>query len=196
MAKEVNQMVNEAAEAAKGLPENLQEAAFNRVFEYLANKQNHASGSPAKSGRSKGSSHTSAKAKPESTGETRADLLGRLNRTHHPEISHNNTSLINSLYLLRAVHNELDIDGLTATEIAKVITEKFRFRVTRQAINQALDSVGQLVDRSKVGNSTFYRIMGPGEQHLNDFESSPTTKVRNTPKRKTSGMKRRRITVE
>ena len=190
MAKDVNELVKKAAEAAKPLPENLQEAAFNRAFEYLVNEQSGGTSSPAKSAKSNGGGHapskSTTKAKPQSDKKSRADLLDQLNRTNHPEIAHDNGSLINSLYLLRAVHKELDIDGLTAPEIARVITEKFRFKVTHQAIRQALDPMGQLVDRSKIGNSIFYRIMGPGEHHLDDFEAGIGTEVKASPKKKTA----------
>lgn len=56
---------------------------------------------------------------------------------------------------------------MTAPQIAKVLTDKFRQRVSRQAINQALDAAGDYVDRTpQAKGGTVYRLMAPGEDYL------------------------------
>ena len=135
MSNDVAKLVKEAAEAAKHAPEHLQEAAFNKAFEAL---QAQASNTIGASKAPKEPRHKTARtSKNKHDGEGRS--IDELNRTDYPEIDHDSTALVNSLRLLLAAKNDLDIDGLTGAQIAKVLTEKFRFRITPQAIGQALE---------------------------------------------------------
>jgi hypothetical protein len=73
-----------------------------------------------------------------------------------------------ALALLRVARDDAEVDGLTAPQIASVLTEKYRWRVTRQAVGQALDKAGRLVDRVPGGprGAARYRLMSQGEQWL------------------------------
>ena len=72
--------------------------------------------------------------------------------------------------MLRIVHDKFSIDGLGPTEIAKILTEKFRLRSTRQAVQKALDGARDYVDRVTKKGRTVYRIMHTGEQYLDSGE--------------------------
>jgi hypothetical protein len=74
--------------------------------------------------------------------------------------------------VLRVAKRDFDIDGLTAPEIAKVLTEKFRQRTSRQAVAQALGAAHTMVDTRTRGRTTVYRIMQEGEDHL-DRDGDP-----------------------
>ena len=57
------------------------------------------------------------------------------------------TVLERALHVLKIARDELSIDGLKASEVAKVLSDKFRLRTTRQRVGQVLDAAGNYVDR-------------------------------------------------
>lgn len=191
MKLDLKQLVKEATEAAKQAPDHLQEAAFNRVFEALmANQQgvgnsNHEAGSPAGMKDIKGRKQMERPA-----GE---NSLEHLDRTQHSDIRHNDLALNNSLRLLQAAKDDLGIDGLSAATIAKVLVDKFRCKVTRQAVSLALNSAGRYVNRHNQGGLVIFRIMAPGEEYLglkssldsNSKISAGKRRVRNKKRSKT-----------
>jgi hypothetical protein len=89
-----------------------------------------------------------------------------------------------ALIVLRIAARDFEIDGLTAPEIARVLTEKFRQRTSRQAVTQALGAAHSMVDTGMRGRATVYRIMEGGEEYLDsgaqgpDRESAPATSTR------------------
>ena len=112
------------------VPENLQEAAFNRAFEALLAEETGAAGSTGRKSRQGGKRPKKETAKPRS----RTADLDAIDRTNHPEISHEATARDNSLRVLRVAKDTLDIDGLDAGSISRVLVDKFRCRVTREAV--------------------------------------------------------------
>src|SRR5689334_25380836 len=87
-------------------------------------------------------------------------LTEHLDRTAHPEISSAPRVLERALWLLRVAKDTHGIDGLGATHIANLLTEKFRIRTTKQAVTQALDAARDYVDRhSPQSGRLVYRIM-------------------------------------
>jgi hypothetical protein len=158
---------------AELVPEPLREAAFNRVFDQLAGgsgvDEHVDSSGAAKTRRSTSTSRRPA-SKSATPGEDASDpaavLINSVSRTDHPEIAKASRALDRALYLLRIAEREHGIDGMTAPQIAKVLTDKFRQRVSRQAINQALDAAGNYVDRTPTSKGVFYRLMQPGEDYL------------------------------
>lgn len=93
-------------------------------------------------------------------------LITSVSRTDHPEVAKASRALDRALYVLRIADAKYEIDGMTAPQIAKVLTEKFRHSVSRQAINQALDAAGDYVDRTSTPRGVVYRLMHPGEDYL------------------------------
>jgi len=162
-----------AAELAELVPEPLREAAFNRAFDQLT-ESGRAGDEEDRSGTSRNRRSTTAKRRgrsnPPATSEDAQDaatiLINSVSRTDHPEIGRANRALDRALYVLRIAEAEQKIDGMTAPQIAKVLTDKFRQRVSRQAINQALDAAGNYVDRTPTSRGVVYRLMQPGEDYL------------------------------
>lgn len=171
MKDNIADLVKAAAEAAKHAPEHLQEAAFSKAFDALvaagaARNDAHSAQVHAKVGNGNG--------RPAAAGND-GNSLDQLNRTDHPDIGDGSSGLVNALRLLKAAKEDLDIDGLSATQLARVLTGKFRFRITPQALGRALNDAGRLVDRQKLGNDVVFRIMDPGERFLENPGASPAT---------------------
>lgn len=162
--KSVQEIIEEAAKAAALAPEHLQEIAFSKAFDALSSSDD---GSSAGVMNSPGRVSDTEKGKSET-----AVNLDLIDRTSHPEINHENSALNNSLRLLVAARNDLGVDGLTAAEISKTLTEKFRASVTRQTVGRALNSAGRFVNRFTEGAAVKFQIMGPGEDYLKSDESS------------------------
>ena len=175
--KELKELFKKAAEIAKAVPEALQQAAFNRALDVLMEQLNNISG--------KSTSHFNANVRsklgrrapqeqqaPVENGDPIARLLHSIDRTSYPQILNSTRVLERSLALLRAACDDFNTDGLGCAAIAKILTEKFRLRATRQAVQQALDVSGDKVDRVMLSKGkTYYRIMLPGERYLDSPES-------------------------
>lgn len=167
MVKSVTELIKEASEAVAHVPENLQEIAFSKAFDALLAEQQ--GDVPNRTG---GSGKRQHRGKPNPTSDKPdRSQLDQLNRTAHSEITHDGTALSNALRVLLAARDELGIDGLTASEIAHVLMDKFRCRISRQAVSQALNDASQYVNRHKEGNAVIFRIMSRGEEHLGNLSS-------------------------
>jgi hypothetical protein len=175
-ADRISKIAKQAAEIAKDLPENLQEAAFNRAFDALS----QSSAEPALGGqpggkrrRGEGRARTAAPAAKPASSDPAEVLIAELNRTAHPEIMNASRNLDRALHLLRIAERDFGIKGLTAMQMAKVLTEKFRHATSHQAIRQALNTAGNYTDYvPQAGGATVYRLMAPGERYLDHGESS------------------------
>jgi hypothetical protein len=165
----------EAAEIAAVVPESMQEAAFHRALDQILGAS--AQGSDATKGSTRRRSAGATKSPEEARNtDAAAQLIDGINRTAYPEIAAASKVLDRALALLRLASRDFGIDGLTAPEIAKVLTEKFRQRTTRQAVTQALSAAHTMADTGRRGRTTAYRIMQPGEDYLDagGSESQPT----------------------
>jgi len=165
MSNKITDIVKEASDAVKHVPKHLQETAFNKVFDALMKEQSGVGHSGVDRFTQKGKQSTK-KEKARAQSSTVNISLDKLNRTAHPDIHHNNSVLNNSLRLLKAAKDELNLDGITATSISQVLTEKFRCKLTRQAVSLALNGAGRHVNRHTEGKKVIFRIMGPGEDYL------------------------------
>ncbi len=151
-----------AAEIASVVPESMHQAAFNRALDAVLGVRQVETGEAGKA--SKG-----PRAEPRSPEKGPSDpvaALSAMERQKAPEVDSAQGGIAKGLALLRVARRELEIDGLTASQIATVLTNKFRWRVTRQAVAEAMDRAGNRVDRQKDGRTTRYRIMETGEQWL------------------------------
>jgi hypothetical protein len=153
-----------AAEIASVVPEAMQDAAFNRALDQILGEKHPASG---RDGRQAPGKSNATEAPPDRAQR----VIDGVNRTAYPEIASATKVLDRALAVLRLAARDFDIDGLTAPEIARVLTEKFRLRTSRQAVTEALRSAHIMVDTVKSGRTTTYRIMQAGEDHL-DREAS------------------------
>jgi hypothetical protein len=149
-----------AAEIAKKLPENLQEAGFNRAIEQLLGKA-----SPASGGRPLRRAAVRDVAEP--TDESRSELIESVDRTAYPDIGASTRVGDRALKVLLLAHQDYGVDGLTADEIAKILSRKFRLPTKANSVAKALDRETNTVDvRSDSGASRVFHIMAPGEEYL------------------------------
>ena len=160
---ELKALFKKAAKISEAVPESLREAAFNRAVDALLEIQQVPSqGSPPKT-------RKTVKRTPStepSTGGAADPLLTELDHNVYPQMETAPRVLERSLMLLRIAKDDFRIDGLGSSRIANVLTEKFRYRTTYQAVQQALGAAGNKVDRVSAGRKTTYRIMHPGELYL------------------------------
>lgn len=163
---DLKEIFKQAAEIAQQAPENLQETAFSKAVDLLTgNAQQEPVITPAgqvPKKKSKPTKRTDANSGVSSTDR----LIDEINSTQHPGVKSASSVLDRSLMVLQIALTEHDVDGLTPTEIATILTEKFRIRTTRTAVNMALGRATSLVDRRPQGRGFLYRIMGPGEEYL------------------------------
>ena len=155
-----------AAEIASVVPESMQDAAFRRALDRLEGEKTPPK-REAKRDRTKPRRRGGGDSKP-GDADSAAIVLSQINRTEHPEVSKADKALERSLHVLKIARDEFQVDGLTAPQIAEVLTEKFRLRTTRQRVSQVLDGASTLVDRVAGSGraAARYRIMAPGEKHL------------------------------
>ena len=164
MDDKLKEAFKRAAEIASVAPESMHEAAFNRALDAVSGVTQPPSSSPTPKPRpDRGASGPASPASP--TADAVA-ALSAMERSKAPEVDSAEGAQRKALALLLVARRELNIDGLTSNEMAIVLTEKFRWRVTRQAINQAMDAAGNRVDRVRVGQGSRYRIMDAGKRFL------------------------------
>lgn len=174
---ELKEVFKKAAEIAKAVPEALQQAAFNRALDVLMEQPNNINSKPNSrlhaTVRNKSSRHAPQEQKAHAEdGDPTTRLLYSIDRTSYPQILNSTRVLERALALLRAARDDFNTDGLGCAAIAKILTEKFRLRATRQAVQQALDAAGDKVDRVILSKGkNYYRIMLPGERYLDSPES-------------------------
>lgn len=196
MAKDVAQLIKEATEAVKDVPDDLRPVAFQKAFDALADEQGGggATGTPPAAKGRRSTSRDSKKQTPQVSKDSNRSQVDRLDRTSHPNITQNATALANSLRVLQAAHDELDIDGLSASDIAQVLTNEFRCRITRQAVSHALNGAGRFVNRHKEGNSVIFKIMSGGEEHLSALDSGTVSEPAKSTKKKSKSPKKTKAT--
>jgi hypothetical protein len=160
---ELKALFKKAAKISEAVPESLREAAFNRAVDALLGvKQAPSQGSPPKTRKTvKYISSTGP-----SKGGDADPLLTELDHTAYPQMATAPRVLERALMLLRIAKDDFRIDGLGSSRIAKVLTEKFRYRTTYQAVQNALGAAANKVDRVSAGRKTTYRLMHPGELYL------------------------------
>lgn len=161
---DLDKLFAQAAAIAQKLPENLQEAAFNRALDELLGGPKHGS-----SARTKKSSGRTKNVKPEkNTAQTESnDFIDAIDRTKYPDIGSTNRVADRALKVLHLANEDLGIDGLSASQIAEALTKKFRLPATTAAIRMALQREAQTVDvrASQDGRNRFH-IMAPGDDYL------------------------------
>jgi hypothetical protein len=186
-AEELKDAFRRAAEIAAVVPASMQEAAFHRALDQILGDGEEPTAHP-RAGRRRTGDRTDTSADADSAEQ----LIDKINRTAYPEIASATRVLDRALIVLRVAKRDFDIDGLTAPEIAKVLTDKFRQRTSRQAVAQALGVAHTMVDTRTRGRTTVYRIMQEGEDHLDrggDQEhagetAAPTRRRRRKPGRR------------
>ncbi len=152
-----------AAEIAAVVPASMQEAAFHRALDQILGGDGEPGAQTTVARRQGRSARTAAT---DETPDSAKQLIDGINRTAYPGIASATKVLDRALAVLELAKRDFDIDGLTAPQIAKVLTEKFRLRTSRQAVTQALAPEHSMVDTRTRGRTTVYRIMQEGENSL------------------------------
>lgn len=162
---ELTKNANDAASQVKD-PE-LKKIAFETILKKLLDSE--ISVKPKKSKKSKKKKPSKTKKSKESSSsepdETVIKLVRKINRTKHPLLANLSTAHDKSIYILHVALDH-DVDGLYPAQIEYILREKFRHKVTKNAISMALmDS--KMVDRRPVtiqgGSGYTYHIMKPGQ---------------------------------
>jgi len=163
---DLKKLFKQASEIAQQVPESMQEAAFNRAIDLLtgATKQDTVEENiPANNTRKK---KTEKQSKSNIEDDSADDLISAIDSTQHPGVASANKVLGRALMVLKIALTDHGIDGLKPSEIAKILTEKFRVSTTSNAVNMALGKATGLVNRVSSGPGYRYSIMGPGEAYL------------------------------
>jgi len=185
----VEKAILKASDIAKKVPENLQEAAFNRALDALLGRSVAGRPGDARSTKHGGPMDRSIGDLGESIrpSEVRITKVMRdLDRTAVPEISPNKPPLENALRVLLAARDLAHVDGLTPAEVCQVLSEKFRISVAESTVRMALGKAGAHVNRIRSGRGFAYRIMQPGESFLETPGKGPDTRRRSAGRKRSS----------
>lgn len=197
---QLREAFKQAAEIASVVPENLQEAAFQRALDALLGPSEGSERSEDAGGEGEERRHESAESSKHPRPEhDLADLLVQeLDATKYPDIRTADQVLDRALGLLHAARVDHNIDGLTPQEIAKVLTDKFRIATPDTSVSDALGKrTGDLVDRVREGRGYRYRIMASGEEYLTGASSTEVaTKSKKTRRKKSGGSSKKETTPQ
>ncbi|MDF8264336.1 hypothetical protein [Luteipulveratus flavus] len=177
-ADDMQGLFKKAAEIASVVPPSMQEAAFHRALDLLTGTGSSNAGPAVVKPENPDGRRVEQEGQPS---EDSVDGLARVmavSRDKATEVDQEKAVLGRSIALLVVASREAGVDGLTAKDLAQILTEKFRHRTTRQAVIMALDNAGNMVDRHKSGTAAaVYRVMRAGEEWLAtpvDERSKPT----------------------
>ena len=176
---DLQRIVKEAEKIAMSVHESLRGAAFNSAFELLV--QQSGIDNVARSTRRAPHVPSQTSNSNDSSEEEVATLL-QMDGTAYPKVRSASRVLDRALNVLRIAKDNFQMDGLSATQIAKVLTDKFRLPTTHSAVRMALDRAGDKVDRVVLDKGAIrYRLMAPGEDYLDRNGEKDANKT--TPKR-------------
>jgi hypothetical protein len=170
-----------AAEIAQKLPTNLQEAAFNRAIEQLL-------GSPMPSPTAPRGARLNSGPPRQAGGQTTRDitaLIDSIDRTAYPDMGVTARVGDRALKVLHLANQDHTVDGLTAGEIATILSTKFRLPTKQNSVLKALERETDTVDvRGGAGASRVFHIMAPGEAYLAKLRSGTIATANPRPAKK------------
>lgn len=170
--KNYKEKIEIAKKAVEGLnlDDNLKLKAFEKVLDDLLGNRlsNNKEVSTRKTRKSKKKIYSAVESVKD--GEIEEDIMSKINAEDFPKI-HNLTSKLDlSLYLLKVLREKYKIDGLISSQIAKILSEKFRIKANQFNIGMILSKSKKYLDRDKVmtrgGIGYKYKIMKSGEDYL------------------------------
>jgi hypothetical protein len=189
-----SKLFKRAAAIASNVPESMQDAAFRRALDLLLEEAGAEGGGSSRVESDPGTKrnpHQKRGRSKRNPGSNDSDdrasiLLTSIDRTAYPQITDAPKLQDKALWLLRIANDDFSIDGLSASEISKVLKDKFRLTYSRQGVGQALDKASRLVDRDTSGPVVRFRIMAPGETYLdNPDKEAKKAKTAKRPRPKT-----------
>lgn len=191
---DLKELFKQASEIAQQVPESMQEAAFNRAIDLLTGNSEAEPITPAKATKTTKAKRKPVKQKTAEEDEDTENLLSAIDSTQHPGITSSTKVLDRSLMVLHIALRDHGIDGLMPSQIADVLTEKFRISTRSAVVSNALGLAASLVNRISNGPGFIYKIMGPGEEylaHLGEGENStPAPKPKKAAKQKKTAKKK------
>lgn len=172
-SKDIDKAFLQAAEIAKKLPDNLQQVGFARALDHILGTASSDEKVDAGSKRTRGPVQ----------GETRlaqnADTwIDKIDRTAYPDMGATERVADRALKVLLLAHQDHGMDGLTGSQIATILSRKFRLPVKQNSVVKALErETGNVDVRSGSGGARVFHIMAPGETYLESLRASasPTT---------------------
>lgn len=164
--QDLQDLFKRAAAVAESVPAALQEAAFNRALDALLHPNGDTGASSRRDGSSRGSRQPGKARSGDDGGSDPVQTLLTLSRDQAESVDDAEGALGKALALLHVAETKAGISALTAPQIAQVLTTKFKWKVTRQAITQALDRAGKMVDSTTGDGARAYTIMQAGVQYL------------------------------
>ena len=188
--QDYKEKVRIAKEAVVGLDGDLKLKAFEKVLEDLLGTKGSVdnNNSVPIMKRAKKKSINENQKKPEAPEQKQEDIISLINAEDFPEIHNLSTKLDICLYLLKILRERANVDGLIPSQIAKILTDKFRIKADQFNIGMALSKARELLDRDKItmrgGTAYKYKIMKKGE----DYIAKKLEEIHNqsSPKAKTS----------
>lgn len=167
--EKLKEEIQRAKEAVEGLPEPFKSRTYDKIIERILD------GTYGSKSQKKVKSRSSGRKNPTSKEDEMVQkVINDLDRSKYEKI-HDLKVLERSLYLLKIVRDDLSIDGLSPSQIASVLTEKFRVKTTKEAISMSLMKTSY-VDRVPTvnrGARTYqYKLMQKGEDYLKNILES------------------------
>lgn len=185
---DLKELFKQAAEIAQQVPESMQEAAFNRAIDLLTGTVQTASSPTGKPDTKKQKTEPKKeKGKGKQYDSPVDELLTLIDSTQHPGVTSTTKVLDRSLMVLQIALKDHNIDGLMPSDIARILTEKFRISTTLHSVGMALSKASNLVNRVPQGQGYAYKIMAPGEEyltHLGEEHEKPPSKTSVAPKKR------------
>jgi len=186
---DLKEIFKQAAEIAAQVPESMQAAAFDKAVDLLTRSDEpQIEQQESRTGGKQPKKQTPVSK--EQAAKPLDQLLHSIDSTQYPEIGAAGKVLDRSLMVLKLALEDHEVDGLKTGDISKVLTDKFRIGTSSNAVNMALSSASDLVNRVPVGQGFIYRIMEPGLRYLREMpaDQDGTTK----PIRKSTSHRKRK----
>ena len=130
--KDLEEALLEAAEIAKKLPGNLQEAGFNRAADELLGKARRVSGQRRSGAAGRDGAGKTADARDVS------GLVEAIDRTAYPNVGATRRVGDRALKVLQLADQDHGVGGLTPSEIATILSQKFRLPTKANSVLKAL----------------------------------------------------------
>jgi len=174
--KTLKERLEEAQEAVSNLEEPFKKLAFEKILNSLFVQEAPVNNTP----KNKGQTQKVKKEKKTSLNgnskkridEETQEMINKLNRTEHTIIKKMNKAIDLSMYILK-VMEEKGYNSLTPSQIADILLEVFKKKITKAAVGMALLKADEYIDRDKTifrgAVSYKYRLVDKGEDYINSL---------------------------
>lgn len=175
--KTLKERLEEAQEAVSNLDEPFKKMAFEKILNSLfmqeapANNNAPQNKAPAQKFKKEKRVTSNGNSKKRIDEETQ-EMINQLNRTEHTIIKKMDKALDLSMYILK-VMEEKGHNSLTPSQIADILLEVFKKKITKAAVGMALLKADEYIDRDKTifrgAVSYKYRLVDKGEDYINSL---------------------------